>query len=351
MAAARILVVGCGAIGGVLAGSLLSRGHDVTVMTTNALVAEALRSAGLRVRGAGRRVEVPVPVVLEALAPADGPFDYALLATQPPQVEAAARSALEVLAPGGQLVCLQNGLCEERVAAFAGTERVLGAVVAWGASSVDAGVYDRTSLGGFALGALDGRIEASIEGLARILADVGPVTLTQNLRGARWSKLALNCAVSTLGTIGGDRLGNLLRQGFVRRLGLEIVTEVVTVARAEGVTLEKVAGTVDLQWLTLQPEEKSLDASAALIAKHGLVVAFGARFRRLRSSMLGAIERGRAPAVDFLNGEVVRRAEAHGIGVPVNRNALELVWAIAHREARAGAVTLRTLYERTREAG
>ena len=47
--------------------------------------------------------------------------------------------------------------------------------------------------------------------IAEILEAVGPVTLTENLRGARWSKLALNCAVSALGTIAGERLGPLVR--------------------------------------------------------------------------------------------------------------------------------------------
>ena len=88
-----------------------------------------------------------------------------LLATQPPQVEEAARRALPALAPRGAMVCFQNGLCEERVAAIAGPDRAFGAIVAWGASMVEPGVYDRTSSGGFVLGRPggpgggDGRLE------------------------------------------------------------------------------------------------------------------------------------------------------------------------------------------------
>jgi 2-dehydropantoate 2-reductase len=276
------------------------------------------------------------------------PFDTVLLATQPPQVEAAAESAAGVLAPDGRVVCFQNGLCEERVAKIVGAERVVGAVVTWGASMLEPGLYERTSSGGFSVGRLDGTRDARLDELARLLEAIGPVSITDNLRGARWSKLAINCAISTLGTIGGDRLGVLMRQRYVRRLALEVMTEVVAVARAEQVRLEKVSGTFDLDWLALTDTERTAAASPGLMAKHTLLLAVGARYRRLRSSMLAAIERGREPAVEFLNGEVTARAERHGIEVPVNRAARDRVWKIARRQEQASHSTLRALYEETR---
>jgi 2-dehydropantoate 2-reductase len=78
------------------------------------------------------------------------------------------------------------------------------------------------------------------------------------------------------------------------------------------------------------------------------MLAVGARYRRLRSSMLAAIERGRPPAVDFLNGEVVDRAKTHGIPAPANSAARDLVWAIARGLATPGHGTLRSLYDSTR---
>ena len=111
--------------------------------------------------------------------------------------------------------------------------------------------------------------------LVRALESVGPVEVTQNLRGKRWSKLAINCGISTLGTIGGDRLGAFIHHRFVRRLCLEIMTEVVSVARRESVQLEKVSGTLDLSWIALNEEEKAAAGSPSLVAKHGLLLAAG----------------------------------------------------------------------------
>ncbi|MBK7583714.1 MAG: 2-dehydropantoate 2-reductase [Myxococcales bacterium] len=344
----RVLVVGCGAIGGVIAGNLLALGHDVSVVTTNPEIAGALREHGVRVTGEEAPDASRPTAIHERLQPDVTPFDLILLATQPPAVEAAAEHAASFLAEDGRLVCFQNGLCEERVARFVGPERVIGAVVAWGASMVEPGVYDRTSAGGFSIGRLDGGTDARLEELGRVLEAVGPVSISQNLRGARWSKLAINCAISTLGTIGGERLGVLMRHRHVRRLALEVMTEVVAVARTESVKLEKVSGTLDLDWIALTESERTAAGSPGLLAKHTLLLAVGARYRRLRSSMLAAIERGRPPAVDFLNGEVIARSERHGIETPVNTAARDWVWSIARGERKASQATLRALYDGTR---
>jgi 2-dehydropantoate 2-reductase len=246
------------------------------------------------------------------------------------------------------MVCLQNGLCEERVAAFAGADRVAGAIVAWGATQVSPGVVDRTSAGGFSVGRLDGAPDPVVEALGRVLESIGPVQLTANLRGARWSKLAINCAISGLGTLGGSRLGALLRHRFVRRLALELMTEAVEVARREEVVLEKVSGTIDLEWIALTASERRAAGSAGLVAKHGLLLAVGSRYRRLRSSMLAAIERGRAPAVDFLNGEVTARAARHGLDAPLNAAVQRGVHDLAAGRRRPGLDLLRTLFAQTR---
>lgn len=342
----RFLVIGCGAIGGVLTACLAETGQDVTVVTTNEAIHRAVERGGLSVVGEGARRSVRARVAFGV--PEGETFDYVILATQPPQVEEAAREALPALAPGGAMVCLQNGLCERRLAKIAGEERVVGAVVGWGATMPEPGVYERTAPGGFTLGyASDRPFGAEHDALARALEAVGPVEITQNLRGKRWSKLAINCAISSLGTIGGDRLGPLMQHRFARRLGLEVMTEVVEVAQKEGVRLEKVSGTLDLSWIALTEEERRVAGSPSLFAKHGALLAVGFRFRRMKSSMLSAIERGRAPAVDFLNGEVVDLAREHGVRVPVNTIVRDTVWAIARGAKEPGVPLLREVFEVT----
>jgi 2-dehydropantoate 2-reductase len=339
--------MGLGGIGGIVSAHLLEQGIDVVPVSTNKTIRDTVSSAGFWVSGDGETRIVPGQAY-EA-PPLDGRgFDYVFLATQPPQVEVAARTAVGALADDGVMVVLQNGLCEERIAKMIGKERVIGAIIAWGASMVGPGRYQRTSAGGFTVGRMEGAPDERCEELAVMLECIGPVQLTSNLRGARWSKLALNCNISSIGTVGGDRLGNLLAHRFVRRLALEVMTEVVEVARAEGVTLEKVAGTLDLEKLALTPQDRAANGSASLVKKHAILLAVGARYRRLRSSMLSAIERGRRPAVDYLNGEVVSRGDRHGILTPVNATLQRTIHRIADGELRPGLELLRRIYDDTR---
>src|SRR6185436_18533360 len=61
-----------------------------------------------------------------------------------------------------------------------------------------------------------------------------------------------------------------------------------------------------------------------------------------------AIERGRPPAVDFLNGEVVSRGAALGIATPINAAIRDQVLAIARGEAKPAIDLLRRFFDRTR---
>jgi 2-dehydropantoate 2-reductase len=344
----RVLVIGGGAIGGTIAAHLRHQGVDVWSLVTNAETRGVLEREGYRLRGhtSLSRVANAQLVPSTNQAPA-GSFDYILLAVQPPAAEAAARDALPLLAATGRFVCLQNGLSEDRIGRIVGVDRTYGAVIAWGASMPEVGVFDRTSEGGFTLGTLQGAPDAALEQLGSLLACVGPVTLTANLMGARFSKLAINCAVSTLGTLGGAELGKLLRYAFVRRLALEIISEASRVGRAAGVQFEPLSTTVNLDWLVLPSNARRGSLDVRVYLKHALLWVIGSRYRRMRSSMLRQIENRREPSVDFLNGEVVERGEHFGVPTPVNTKATALVWQIARQERRSSIETLRELYEAT----
>jgi 2-dehydropantoate 2-reductase len=326
----RVLVVGGGGLGGVMA-ARLAPVADVTLVSTNAAIRHAIDAAGVVAEVDGRLVRGAPTVVAEA--PAGAGFHLAILATQPPSVEDAARATAPALADDARVLVVQNGLCEERVAAVLGAERVVGGVVAWGATMDAPGRYRQTARGGFTLGRIGDPAPAMDPGLltmAALLRTAFPVRLTGNLRGVRFSKLALNAAISSIGTIAGEPLGPLVAEARYRQLALEVMTEAVRVAAASGVTLERVAGTLDLGWIALTEPGRRRGMPLAL--RHALLRAVGLRYRAMRSSMLAAIERGRPPAVDFLNGELVTRGAAAGVATPVNAAIVDAVWRIARGE-------------------
>jgi 2-dehydropantoate 2-reductase len=354
---ARIVVFGCGGIGGIVAARLAAAGRHVVVVTGNQAITDAVSARGLKaILPDGEVVQRIDVVTAPSGAAARGRFDVALLAVPPNRLEQAARDAMALLADDGVLVPLANGLPEELVGerVDGAAPRVIGGIVGFGGSALSPGVIEQTSDGGFTIGRLDGAIDEPVRRIGALLGRVsddaeGPsIVLTPNLRGARWSKLAINCAISSLGTIGGDRLGALMRHRFVRRLCLEVMTEATQVALRLGVRLEKLSGMIDLEWFALDADERLAAGSPGLLAKHTALLAVGARYRRLRSSMLSAIERGREPPVDELNGEVVRRAEGLGLPVPVNAAVVDMVKRIGRGEVQPGVPALETLFADTR---
>jgi 2-dehydropantoate 2-reductase len=345
----KIVVLGCGGIGGVIAACLTRAGHDVTPVTGNAQIAAAIATHGYRVLEIdGSSWSVPpksTPLVAAGDA-GDGAaarYDLCIVATQSTTLESALASVAPHLAENAVVVCCQNGLPEDRAATVVGSARVLGCVVGWGASMVEPGSYKRTSRGGLQLGRPRGDAPDP-QPIAEILAPASEVRVVDDLAGVRWSKLAINCATSTLGAAGGQPLGKLLRHRFIRRLALEVFAEVAEVARKSGVKPAPVAGTFELERLAISPaERKQKIGSPSLAYKHTVLFAVGMKYRRMRSSMLYAIERGRPPEIDFLNGELVRRGAALGVPTPVNAALVETVRSIAGGEKKPSIETLRAL--------
>jgi 2-dehydropantoate 2-reductase len=342
----KVVVVGCGGIGGVIAANLTRAGVDVTPVVGNEHVARAIATHGLRVRELdGQEWSVPAArKAVLAITEDDGPFDLAIVATQNTTLENALKATLPHLMPDAAVVTCQNGLPEDRARAIAG-DRVVGCVVGWGASMVEPGLYQRTSKGGLQLGRPTATSPAP-EPLATLLEPCSPTQVVDDLAGVRWSKLAINCVTTTFGAIGGSPLGKLLSHRSVRRLALEVFAEVAAVAGASGVRVQPVGGTLEIDKIAITDAERGMTfGSPSLAYKHSVLMAVGFKYRRLRSSMLYALERGRPPEIDFLNGEIVRRGALLGVPTPVSSALVDQVRAIARREARSEISLLKSIHE------
>jgi 2-dehydropantoate 2-reductase len=326
----RLLLMGCGGVGGVIAGGLLQARHDVTIVTHNEDICRAINTHGLRVTTPDEQwtISTSAHAYLDEV---EGPFDAVYLAMKGTEVEQAVRDVESYLAPEGYVVTFQNGVVEDRVSAILGRERVIGALVGWGATMHAPGVYEMTSHGEIAIGELDGQLSPRLHQLRATLEAIGPATASNNIYGILWSKLTINCATSASGAVTGQLLGEMLRRRAGRRLALAITSEVVDVAEAHGISLEPVGGTLDVHYLYLPPERRAGGVGLDLVFKHAIMLVVGSKFRRLKSSMLQSIERGRRAEIDFLNGYVVERGREKGVPTPFNAALTAMV-----REIEAG---------------
>lgn len=345
----HIGIIGVGAVGGAVAARLLAsrpQGEMIALAAGSARAAEILRDHGLAVTEQGKRVTFPASAIADIapeLTPRLAPYDLMLLCTRAEATPRAIQSALPLLAPLGAVVCLQNGLPEAGVAALAGAERTLGAVINWSASALEPGRVAITGRGGFLLGAAGPSAGAHPSQAARalsarrialakeVLGRAFPVRVTPNLAGARWSKLALNCAISTLGAVSGLSFGELGLRGDARVLALRAIGEVVSVARAARVRLSRVSG-LHPAWLAARSGPDPL-----LPLRHALFLVASRARPRQRSGMLERLLAGRTSGqIDDLNGAVVRAARPLGVPVPLNERLLALVHRIERGQEKVG---------------
>jgi 2-dehydropantoate 2-reductase len=182
----RYLVLGCGAIGGTVAAGLARDGHDVLVCDADPEVVRAVAARGLRIEGPVEEFIAHPRAVGPAELPerVDGPV---LVAVKAHHTRAAAGALAGRLAGGGFVVSLQNGLTAAMLAAVLGPDRVVEAVVNFGADVVDPGVIRRGNRATFLLGELDGTVSDRVRALAADIADAQPAA---GILSYTWAKEA-----------------------------------------------------------------------------------------------------------------------------------------------------------------
>src|SRR2546426_3211339 len=199
--------------------------------------------------------------------------------------------------PAGVVVDFQNGLNDGRVAAIAGRGRTLGCVITIGAGLYEPGHAMRTDTTtvGFKVGELDGQATARARELARVLNDVAPADVTTNLRGERWSKLAVNCMANPLAGLSGLGSAEVRSEPVARRIAIAIAAEVVRVGRASGYEIEPIYGITAQRFVDAVEGRGLADVERDMAA--------GARhLSGGRPSLLQDVLRGRRTEIEHLNG-------------------------------------------------
>jgi 2-dehydropantoate 2-reductase len=106
----KTLIVGAGALGGIIGARLLAAGASVSLATQNATSAEELKASGLRVTGIGGDLSIEAGEI--ASLPeysVSGSFGLIILATKAQDAIDVAPSLVRIVAPGGTLLPIQNG--------------------------------------------------------------------------------------------------------------------------------------------------------------------------------------------------------------------------------------------------
>jgi 2-dehydropantoate 2-reductase len=288
----QVAVLGAGAVGCFYGGMLARAGHRVTLIGRPQHV-QVFEAQGLRMQTLAFDETVKLHASTEASAVTGA--DLVLFAVKSPDTETAGAQMREHLKPGALVLCLQNGVDNaERLRAVLTGVQVAAAVV-----------YVATEMAGPGHLRHHGRGELVIEPstaserVVQALAAAGvPTEISDNVRGALWAKLILNCAYNALSAVGRIAYGELVQQPGVKDTMRDVVAECRAVAAADGVTLPG-----------------DVDAAVRRIAE---------TMPSQYSSTAQDLMRGKPSEIDHLNGHVVRRGEALGVPTPANR----VLWAV-----------------------
>jgi 2-dehydropantoate 2-reductase len=288
----KVAVMGAGAVGCYFGGMLARAGHEV-VLIARPQHAEAIERDGLRMETTSFDEHVRLAASTDPSSVQGA--QLVLFSVKSTDTESAGALIRPHLPADALVLCLQNGMDNaDRLRSVLPQHAVAAAVV-----------YVATEMAGPGHVKHHGRGELVIEpasaseAVAQALIAAGvPTEISDNVRGALWAKLILNCAYNAVSAIAQLPYGKTVQGEGVKDVMRDVVAECLAVAQAEGV---QVPGDVD-----------------AAIRK--IAETMPSQF----SSTAQDLARGKRSEIDYLNGSIVRRGEALGIATPANR----VLWAL-----------------------
>jgi 2-dehydropantoate 2-reductase len=310
----RFVVLGAGAVGGVLAARLHQAGFEVELVARGAHF-RAIRDQGLTLVTPVQRVTLPIAVHESPASISWRTDDLVLLAVKS-QDTAAALSGLEATsAPEGvPVVCMQNGVENERLALRLRSE-VYGAVVMAPTAHLDPG--EVLAYGSLLSGIIDigrypsGGGDRAQEISAAIATSGFSSDPRPDIMRLKYAKLILN-------------LGNIVQA--ICEPGEE-ADELIELARAEGRAALSAASIDHADDSVADVSGRWERIGVAPIAGRG----------RLGSSTWQSLARAAGSVeTDYLNGEIVLLGRLHAVPTPVNARLCRLASRLAAERAQPG---------------
>lgn len=294
----RIAVMGAGAVGCYYGGMLARAGHEVVLIGRERHVDAVLRQ-GLFLDTQTFQEYVPIRAGTEASSVQGA--ELVLCCVKSTDTRMAAEAMAPYLAPDALVLSLQNGVDNaERLQAILG-RRVAPAVVYVATEMAGAGHVKHHGRGELVVGpAILGDEQL------RLFAEAGiPIQISDNVVGALWAKLILNCAYNALSAISQTPYGVLWQSVGVQDAMRDVFEECLAVASAEGIAIPENTWDAIVRIAHTMPGQ--LSSTAQDLARH------------------------KRSEIEHLNGHIVRVGSAKGIPTPANRLLYSLVRLLEDR--------------------
>jgi 2-dehydropantoate 2-reductase len=324
-----VLVMGAGAVGCYIGGSLAATGVRVGFVGRPRVIG-ALESRGLTLTNLeGIRHHVPPGLikVYEHVPAGVRPALVLLTVKSGATAEAAAELAARLPA-GTAVLSLQNGMSNTAVASEAAPRlNVLPAMVPYNIAELGPGAFHRGTVGRLAA-----KDDPVLRRWVAVFERAGvPIDLHADLVPVQWGKLLMNLNNPVNALSGLPLREELLQRGY-RRCLAALMDEALAALDRAGIAPAQLAAV---------PAHKLPGILRLPTPLFRLVAARMLRIdAKARSSMADDLALGRRTEIDALCGEVVRLARQHGGEAPRNARMVELLEAWPERKERWPAARL-----------
>jgi 2-dehydropantoate 2-reductase len=159
-------------------------------------------------------------------------------------------------------------------------------------------------------------------GITAALSAVAPARVTDNIMGHLYSKLIINSCITSLEAICGFYLCKMLSIKKIRKIFIKIIREAVAVADKILIKPEIFGGRLDFHKFIRG------DNIFADIKRHLLIRIIGFKYRKLKSSSLQSLKRGKLTEVDYFNWYIMKNGSESGVPVPVNKLITDMIHEI-----------------------
>lgn len=176
-----------------------------------------------------------------------------------------------------------------------------------------------TSGGEFIIGTLDKRPEPKLQAIKEIFDQVVPCHISENILGSLYAKLIVNSCITSLGAICGLYMGQMLADRKIRNIFIDIMHEAMAVADAMDLHVETLGGRMNYYRFMAG------SGTLAQLRRHLMIRLIGFKYRRLKSSSLQSLERGKPTEIDYLNGYITDKARKLNVPVPVNDKVIRMI--------------------------
>ena len=299
----RILVVGAGALGGLIGAHLSEAGEDVTLVEVNKARARLLSEMGIFVTQDGKDERC---VKLRVISSFEGsaPFDVIFVAVKTYQTEEAIRAVMPVIGPSSKVLSLQNGIGNTQVMArLLGGERVLCGITYHSIQHTGPNrIHFRAGIKPIQIAPLTGKITAEIEAIGKLLSGAGlPTDVVPSIDSVIWQKLLHNAVVNPVSAVTGLTCREMLADEDLMAFMRDLCGECIAVMRAHGVPI--------------------VDEEDPFRPVIGSLKALG----KNRPSMWQDLTRGQRTEVDAINGAIVDEGTRLGILSPHNKALVHFI--------------------------